>query len=211
MANFGWYYESGSVQDESADLWTLLERAIPEAIDDGRLHALRVGEMHECSASELFDAEDVISMSDEGQLTAETIVEVISERHGERAYDGLATMDNAVAKPALRRIVQAHRCAEDAAPDVVRWADEHVALDPYIVCLGREPLPIEYVEGEWRFGCRDAEPPEPAAVIAYTTEPSPETGHVGWCWWALGRMGDSETLREAMAACESVIQEALNG
>ena len=26
----------------------------------------------------------------------------------------------------------------------------------------------------------------PAAVVTYSEEPSPETGHVGWMWWALG-------------------------
>ena len=31
-----------------------------------------------------------------------------------------------------------------------------------------------------------AEGPEPWAVITRTDEPSPETGHVGWCWWAMG-------------------------
>lgn len=200
MMRYGSYYDGCTVQEEHDDVWTLLERAIPEAADDERTHALLVGEMHECSAAELFDEQDVISMSDDGRLTADEIVAIVSERHGERVYDGLATIDDAAAKPALRRIVQAHRCAEDAAPDIVRWAVEYIALDPHIACMGRKPLPIEYIDGEWIWGGGDG---EPAAVITYAAEPSPETGHVGWCWWARGKMGDAKTLREAMAACEA--------
>lgn len=70
----------------------------------------------------------------------------------------------------------------------------------------REPfigeVPTEFVEGEWRFPHVDGA--EPSAVITYTTEPSPETGHVGWCWWALGAMGDAPTYD---AACEAAVSE----
>ena len=57
----------------------------------------------------------------------------------------------------------------------------------------RQPIlgevPTELVNGEWCFP--QTEGPEPSAVITYTDEPSPETGDVGWCWWALGDMGDA--------------------
>lgn len=63
------------------------------------------------------------------------------------------------------------------------------------------PLPTEYVDGEWVV----AGEYEPAAVITYVPEPSPETGHVSWCWWALGRMGDAPSYEAAKAAAEAVI------
>jgi hypothetical protein len=65
-------------------------------------------------------------------------------------------------------------------------------------------LPTEYFEGEWHFP--KAEGPEPWAVITYADEPSPETGHVGWCWWALGAMGDAPTYEAARDAAEAEIQ-----
>lgn len=75
----------------------------------------------------------------------------------------------------------------------------------------REPtiaeVPTEYIEGEWRF--EEADGAEPAAVITHTTEPSPETGHVGWCWWALGRMGDAPSYEAAKAAAEAVVQRVV--
>lgn len=49
-----------------------------------------------------------------------------------------------------------------------------------------------------------------AAVITYDSEePSPETGHVGWCWWALGKMGDAPTREAACAAAEAEITRAI--
>lgn len=201
--SFGWYYDGCTVQDEDADVWELIGRAVETAADDERMHALLVGEMHDCEAGELFDEQDVISMSDDGRLSADEILEVISERHGERVYDGIATMDDAAAKPALRRIIQAHRCAEDAAPSIVAWVRKYIALDPHIACMGRKPLPIEHMLGEWHWGsCSEY---EPDAVITYAAEPSPETGHVGWVWWARGKMGDAPTLADAMRAAEAVL------
>lgn len=45
----------------------------------------------------------------------------------------------------------------------------------------RQPIlgevPTEFFEGEWHFPKADG--PEPWAVITYTDEPSPETGHEG--------------------------------
>jgi len=74
--------------------------------------------------------------------------------------------------------------------------------------LEREPIlgevPTEYVEGEWCWPTADG--PEPGAVITFTTEPSPETGHVGWCWWALGDMGDATTYDEARQKAESSLR-----
>lgn len=70
----------------------------------------------------------------------------------------------------------------------------------------RQPIlgevPTEFFEGEWHFP--KADDPEPWAVITYTDEPSPETGHVGWCWWAMGSMGDAPSYE---AACDAAVAE----
>lgn len=47
---------------------------------------------------------------------------------------------------------------------------------------------------------------EPLAVITYASEPSPETGHVGWYWWALGKMGEAKTYAEAKLAAEAAVR-----
>lgn len=66
------------------------------------------------------------------------------------------------------------------------------------------PTNLEFHDGVWG-------PPteaEPDALVIYTTEPSPETGHIGWCWWALGKMGDAKTLEEAKAKAEAAFYKA---
>jgi hypothetical protein len=67
--------------------------------------------------------------------------------------------------------------------------------DVLVAMLRRGELCSEYFEGEWR----QPSEVEAWAVISYTEEPSPETGHVGWVWWAQGRMGDAPTLAAARA------------
>ena len=206
----GFYYEGGNVQDTDNDAWSLIDRAIEEASDDGRLHALMVGPMQDLSVSDLFDADDVVSMSEDGRLSAQDIAELICERASYQIHEGIASLsDSTNAKIALRRIVQAHRCAEDAAADIIQWAEEYINIDPSSYCDGRYPLPIEWIDGEWIYGDRNPEPLEAAACITYTEESSPETGHVGWCWWALGKMGEAKSLKEAMTKAEAVIQAAV--
>lgn len=56
-------------------------------------------------------------------------------------------------------------------------------------------MATEYFEGEWLVPTADG--PEPWALVTYAEEPSPETGHVGWCWWARGVMGDAESYEDA--------------
>lgn len=75
----------------------------------------------------------------------------------------------------------------------------------------RQPIlgevPTELVNGEWCFP--QAEGPVPAAVITYTDEPSPETGDVGWCWWACGGMGCAPTYDDARQAAEAEIKRRI--
>ena len=76
----------------------------------------------------------------------------------------------------------------------------------------RQPIlgevPTEFFEGEWHFPKADG--PEPWAVITYTDEPSPETGHVGWCWWAMGSMGDAPSYEAARDAAVAEIQRRMD-
>lgn len=69
-------------------------------------------------------------------------------------------------------------------------------------------VPTEFFEGEWHFS--KANGPEPWAVISYAHEPSPETGHIGWVWWALGKMGDAPTYEAACAAAVAEIQRRMD-
>lgn len=69
-------------------------------------------------------------------------------------------------------------------------------------------MATEFFEGEWHVPA--AEGPAPWAVIVYTDEPSPETGHVGWCWWALGAMGDAPTYEAACTAAVAEIQRRMD-
>jgi hypothetical protein len=41
----------------------------------------------------------------------------------------------------------------------------------------------------------------------HTTQPSPETGHEGWVWWAQGRMGEAASLKEAMSQAEAKLAQ----
>lgn len=72
----------------------------------------------------------------------------------------------------------------------------------------RKGLPTEYHEGEWHF----AKPgnPEPWAVVTFTDEPSPETGHEGWCWWAMGSMGEAPTYEAACAAAVAELERMID-
>ena len=69
-------------------------------------------------------------------------------------------------------------------------------------------LATEYVEGEWTTPTDDS---DPAAVITYTENPSPETGHIGWLWWALGKMGEAPSYEAAKSAAECVVRRAMYG
>ena len=205
---FGWYYEEGSVQGTDDNMWDILFAAVEQANEDDRLHALFVGPMKCLAVDELLDADDVISMAREGRLTPDAICELVHERADERIYDGRAYLCDG-AKPSFARVVRAHTNEVDAAEDVITWATRFIDFDFDVYCAGRRALPIEYVEGEWRHGCDDLEPREAAACITFEAETSPETGHAGWCWWALGKMGSARTLLEARERCEQIIEEAL--
>lgn len=209
VSTYGWYYEDGAVKDvcQREYMWQALGRAVEDAVADDRLPQLRFGIEVPLRVSGLLDEDDIQSMIDGDWLKPwgfEDVVELVGERAGDVVEGGTAHLrDKAAAKRAFDRA--------DTPSEVLAWAVEHIELDPDTYYSGRYPLPIEYVEGEWRFGCSDPEPTEHAAVITYAIEPSAETGHVGWCWWALGKMGESPTLPDAMAACMVHIRAASDG
>lgn len=63
-------------------------------------------------------------------------------------------------------------------------------------------LHVEYWNDRWHWPSNA----EPKAIVTFATEPSPETGHEGWCWWALGRMGEAETYEDAKKAAENAVR-----
>jgi len=65
--------------------------------------------------------------------------------------------------------------------------------------------PTEYVEGEWCLAGQD----EPSAVISFATLPHPDTGHIGWIWWALGKLGDADSYEDAKRKAEAVIAQLI--
>lgn len=205
MTTFGWYYEGGTVQDEDDDIWVLIERAVPEAAEDDRMHALRVGEMLDCSVANYLEVDDIVRMSDEGRLTAENLADFMSEVHNEVVCGGYARLSGANAKTALDLIIQKHNSIQEAAPDILKWANEHIKLTPVRACRGDHPLPIEYGDGdgEWLFGGSEY---DTEAYIDYTATPTNDTGHTGWVWWALGKDGDAQSLEEAKRAVEKELE-----
>lgn len=67
-----------------------------------------------------------------------------------------------------------------------------------IEALRADKLESEFIDGDWlRPGVSGQ---EPWALVTYAEEPSPETGHEGWCWWAMGKMGEAPTFDAARRA-----------
>lgn len=87
------------------------------------------------------------------------------------------------------------------------WARKWLELDMERVCVDAMRLdirfiPTEFCAGEWILSGEA----EPDAVVTYASEPSPETGHVGWCWWAQGRMGAAPTYADAKRCAEDALR-----
>lgn len=87
---------------------------------------------------------------------------------------------------------QAQDERDEARAKVARLAKERDAR-PDIATL-----PTEHACGEWIMSGQA----EPDAVVTYASEPSPETGHEGWCWWARGKMGEAKDYMAAREAAE---------
>jgi hypothetical protein len=72
----------------------------------------------------------------------------------------------------------------------------------------REALPLEFRAGRWAHVDDDH---DSDAVVTYASTPSPETGHVGWVWWARGKMGEASSLREAKRMAMDKLRGARRG
>lgn len=95
------------------------------------------------------------------------------------------------------------RLANDAADaEVERTEERDAAIAERDARPALGTLPTEYVCGEWIMSGQA----EPAAVVTYASEPSPETGHEGWCWWALGKIGEARDYMSAREAAEKSIR-----
>lgn len=200
---YGWYYEEGHVQDTDGDLWDLIDSAVREAVEDERLDGLRVGPMEDWKPSDHLTAVDVIEMiqNEDGQLpTANDFVEAVYGWHADNVHDGSASLRDGGADE-FARINKRGRTIEEFAADVVAWADEHIALEPTSSCDGRYPLPIELVDGQWRFGSDDS---KHAACVECAIGPASD--EVFWIWTAGNDMGEAKTLKEAMRAAEEALK-----
>jgi hypothetical protein len=77
-----------------------------------------------------------------------------------------------------------------------------------LAALWADKLPTEYVGGEWRAPVDDGA--EVWACVTYSEEPSPETGHKGWFWWALGMRGEAQSYEGARGAVVAEIARRLD-
>lgn len=93
-------------------------------------------------------------------------------------------------------------------PEYRTFTERERSTVPAAACQCLRPAPTEFFEGDWYVaGAAAADGPEPWAIVTYASEPSPETGHVGWCWWALGKMGDSPSYEQARTAAQLELAE----
>lgn len=173
---YGYYFGEGRVQVISQNVWQLIDEAVgeAEALD---VHDVMVGPMKSLLVLDYLDEEDVEDMQADDCLTPQRIVELVEERHWEAIW-GEAQLD--------QRAIESF--PRDAPPkDILRWASEHIELDPSYGCIGRDPLPVQYFEGEWTFGVNN---PNAWATITYENSQ--------WHWVSFGQSGDAKTLEDAM-------------
>ena len=218
MGKFGWYLDDGLFGRTMDTLDDVIEEAVAQNAEDDNLSLVRVGPMVNIVPSDIVDLDDLLQAildQDDDERgdpkdVARDLICLADERVAEMVRDGevcTEVTDEAVAdmRDLITRFVTINGDTTEAKPGVgaalAAWLNKHVEPDPPSYCEGEPALPRELIGGEW---CTHREG-EPDAVITYTTEPSPETGHVGWIWWANGKMGETKTYAEAKAAAESAL------
>lgn len=194
---YGWYYEEEHVQDTDGDLWDLIDSAVREAVEDERLDGLRVGPMVDHKPSDFLD-DDTIELNVASKVCVDpgSICEEVNAQIYDLVTDGSARLKEDFTAPEFD---------PSKHEDIRAWADANIELEPTRSCDGRYPLPIDLVNGQWRFGSDDSENKE-AAWVTYATVPSPEGGYEGWYWFAGDDTGEAKTLKEAMRAAEEALK-----
>lgn len=186
---YGYYFGEGRVQATSQNVWQLIDEAVgeAEALD---VHDVMVGPMKDLVVLDYLDEEDIEDMRADDCLTPQRIVELVGERHWEVIWEGQAHSD--------QRAIESFP-GDAPSNDILRWASEHIELDPSCGCIGRDPLPVQYFEGEWTFGAKIH---EAWATITYENSQ--------WHWESFGQSGDAEALEEAMHHSLARIRAALD-
>jgi len=225
MDKYGWYTEGDEIIGGTGDdLPELLTEAIAEfeagekliAKNHGRtdeevrqsvadfIRKLRVGDIRECCIDELIDEEDIADhqCDDSPPMGEADLWELIDVRVSDVVADGQAS----IIKDSTQFPVASESGTIDAAA-VIEWARKNITFDPPHYCDGRNPFPFCLVDGKWIFGDKETENADIKAYVVYTTQPSPETGHEGWVWRAQGRMGEAESLKEAMSQAEAKLAQ----
>ena len=225
MDKYGWYTDGdeilGGTGDDVAELVNeaIAEFAAGEALiaknhghsdEEVRqnvsdfIRKMRVGEMMTIEVDRLINEQDIneYGCEDSPPMGETDLWELIDVRVSDLVADGHSDiMKSSDPFPAEDKAGQI-----DAAA-VLAWARKNIVFDPPQYCYGRNPLPMCLVNGQWIWGDKQHEDADVSAYVVYTTEPSPETGHMGWVWWVLGRMGDANTLQDAMAQAEAKLAQ----
>lgn len=226
MSKYGWYIDGEEqVRSTGDDVVELIQAAVKEFTaaeeivaeergdsEDELKHSInnflgmmRVGEMKQLSASYLIDESDILEADEDfsGPLTGHDVCEMVNCKLNDEMGEGSACIKSDSQEFPTRVIGDPRAFAEAA----MAWAKENISFDPPFICKGRNPIPMCLVNGQWIWGDKQHEDADVQAYIVYTTQPSPETGHEGWVWWALGRMGDANTLQDAMAQAEAKLAQ----
>lgn len=137
MTEYGAYYQDGAVFAVEQDVWKLIERAVPEAAKEGKLKLLRVGEMRKAFVSELLTEGDVERLALAGKLGPGEVLGLIGEKHNRQVSRGRALLSGI----ALQAFPAVTVCTNIYAA-VLRWAEQHIELDPPFFCEGAPPLAV---------------------------------------------------------------------
>lgn len=225
MSKYGWYIDGeeqvrGTGDDfveliqDAVKEFTAAEEIVAEERGDSEAQLLqsisdfigkmRVGEMLTIEVDELIDEQDIIDFScDDSPPMGETdLWELMDVRVSDVVADGHCDIIKDSAPFPV-----ADKDGEVDAAAILEWARNNIVFDPPQYCDGRNPIPMCLVNGAWIWGDKKHEDADVSACVVYTTEPSPETGHMGWVWWALGRMGDANTLQDAMAQAKAKLAQ----
>ena len=224
MKKYGWYQDGECVQETSDDAFALINETIAEFVAGEKIIAqnyshsraevrdniadfirkMRVGEMLTIEVDQLINEQDIneYGWEDSPPMGEVDCWELIDVRLWDIVYDGQASIISDSAPFPV-----ANKDGQVDAAAILDWARKNIVFDPPQYCYGRNPLPMCLVNGQWIWGDKQHEDADVSAYVAYTTEPSPETGHIGWVWWAQGRMGEAAALMDAMAQAEAKLAQ----